>query len=483
MVVVSREAEEVDPRVQAKTSCVFATRHEEGALAAAIASLASHHVNLTKLESRPQPGAPWEYRFYLDFEGNPAVDESVAAALRDFAEHTRYLRVLGTYAARTGEAGKPSSPKPKLGSNEQWRESQPPRVVPSVAPVRLAGRTLGEAPLLLTAVDEAAAVDEVAGIAVEFGAAGLLVLGQVGRPELETLAGLAHGRELPIGLPFVDSEGLAEALRSAELLVVPRERMGDERLLAEAARGGAPLILPRGEGQSDEAWFAAAEHCRGAGNGRVVLCEHGSPRPDFAAFAELTEKAPYPVLFVVDGEDGGFSTRIARLALAAGAAGIVAREPSRAALGELAALFYPGLQPSGERSSANSRRVVSDERSSERSGTSRRDRAAPAGSRGARSPSSTSSSSSSSRNSSSSSSTSSMDSTLELVVISAPLSTLVDSDASSSPMASPGSISAVRLPCGSSLGACGSGSGSGSGSRAARAALGGAMVAPSSSIS
>ena len=340
MVVVAREPEEVDPRVTAKTSCIFATRHEGGALASAIACLAGHGINMTKLESRPQPGAPWEYRFYLDFEGNPAADPEVEGALRDFSSHTRFLRVLGTYAARTGEAGKPSSPTPKLGSAKA-KAPLPLDVVPAVAPVRLAGRLLGEdPPLLLVAVGEVEVAAESAALALEYGASGVLVLGAAGRSALEQLAGIAHGRELPLGLPFLDSAGLGEALRSAELLVVPRDLMGYHRLLAEAARGGAPMVLPRGRDQSDEDWLAAAEACRSAGNGRVVLCEEPSGRPDFAAFAELVERQSYPVLMLVPGDlKESESTRLAKLALAAGAAGVVAYEPSRATLAELAELF------------------------------------------------------------------------------------------------------------------------------------------------
>jgi chorismate mutase/prephenate dehydratase len=61
-------------------------------------------VNLTKIESRPTPGSPWQYRFYLDLEGH-AASEPVAAALEDIRPFTTELRVLGTYPrAEGGEA-------------------------------------------------------------------------------------------------------------------------------------------------------------------------------------------------------------------------------------------------------------------------------------------------------------------------------------------------------------------------------------------
>ena len=81
MAIVARKPEPCDLRVPAKTSLVFATRHEEGALLRCLAVLAEHHLSLTKLESRPRPGSPWEYLFYADFEGNIA-DPDVATAVR-----------------------------------------------------------------------------------------------------------------------------------------------------------------------------------------------------------------------------------------------------------------------------------------------------------------------------------------------------------------------------------------------------------------
>ncbi|MEM7605222.1 MAG: bifunctional chorismate mutase/prephenate dehydratase [Myxococcota bacterium] len=99
MVVVARQPRAVDPRVPCKTSVVFSTQHRRGALARSIALLAEHEINLTKLESRPLPRSPFEYRFYLDFEGNPA-DLRVQRALDALALETSMMRVLGTYPAK-----------------------------------------------------------------------------------------------------------------------------------------------------------------------------------------------------------------------------------------------------------------------------------------------------------------------------------------------------------------------------------------------
>ena len=80
---------------------MIVTRHERGALLACLNVLAGHDVNLTKLESRPSPGQPFEYIFYVDFEGNIA-EPNVQRALDEMTGLTRALKVLGSYPSRTG---------------------------------------------------------------------------------------------------------------------------------------------------------------------------------------------------------------------------------------------------------------------------------------------------------------------------------------------------------------------------------------------
>lgn len=81
-----------------KTSLVFSTRNVPGALFRALAALALRDLNLTKVESRPLRGKPWEYLFYLDFLGRQD-DVTVRHALGHLRELADYLRVLGTYRA------------------------------------------------------------------------------------------------------------------------------------------------------------------------------------------------------------------------------------------------------------------------------------------------------------------------------------------------------------------------------------------------
>jgi chorismate mutase/prephenate dehydratase len=79
---------------------MFVTPHERGALLSVLNVLAGHGLNLTKLESRPRPGRPFEYLFYVDFEGN-VTDANVQRALDEISGLTLSLKIFGSYPART----------------------------------------------------------------------------------------------------------------------------------------------------------------------------------------------------------------------------------------------------------------------------------------------------------------------------------------------------------------------------------------------
>lgn len=79
-----------------KTSLAFVVPHEPGSLHRALGIFAKRGIDLTKLESRPMPGRPWEYRFYADVRGNPATD--LGASLDELEESGAELTVLGCYS-------------------------------------------------------------------------------------------------------------------------------------------------------------------------------------------------------------------------------------------------------------------------------------------------------------------------------------------------------------------------------------------------
>jgi chorismate mutase / prephenate dehydratase len=97
-VELAREPEPVPAGTPARTSLLLAVSHQPGALASLLGLFAGRGINVTKLESRPVPSTPWQYRFYLDLEGH-AADDPIRTALDEARPLTTELRVLGTYPA------------------------------------------------------------------------------------------------------------------------------------------------------------------------------------------------------------------------------------------------------------------------------------------------------------------------------------------------------------------------------------------------
>jgi prephenate dehydratase len=95
--VVAREPAPSEAQTASKTSLMLSLGNTPGTLYRALGVFAGRGLNLTKIESRPLPGRPWEYLFYLD-----VVDggQGIAGALDELRAFTSMIRVFGTYPAR-----------------------------------------------------------------------------------------------------------------------------------------------------------------------------------------------------------------------------------------------------------------------------------------------------------------------------------------------------------------------------------------------
>ena len=101
--VVAREGTE--PEEPAKTSIVFDLKNVPGALFKSLSVFALRDINLLKIESRPLDGQPWEYAFYLDFDGHLGQDPC-ARAVEHLREIATFVKILGSY--KQGESAEGS---------------------------------------------------------------------------------------------------------------------------------------------------------------------------------------------------------------------------------------------------------------------------------------------------------------------------------------------------------------------------------------
>lgn len=79
-----------------KVSVCFEVKHESGSLYHILSHFIYNNLNMNKIESRPIENRPWEYRFFIDFDGN-LEDGSVRNALRGLREETLNMKILGNY--------------------------------------------------------------------------------------------------------------------------------------------------------------------------------------------------------------------------------------------------------------------------------------------------------------------------------------------------------------------------------------------------
>lgn len=96
--VVGREG--TNPQGRSKSSVAFKVPDTPGSLYSALGCFAGRGINLTKIESRPTKGKPWEYYFLLDFEGSLS-DRLPSEALRELSKSASFVKTIGSYPLGT----------------------------------------------------------------------------------------------------------------------------------------------------------------------------------------------------------------------------------------------------------------------------------------------------------------------------------------------------------------------------------------------
>ncbi|MBI5364215.1 MAG: 3-deoxy-7-phosphoheptulonate synthase [Planctomycetes bacterium] len=374
--LIGRAPEPVDPRRPAKTSLVFAVNHRRGALLQCLAAFNDQGISLTKLESRPQPATPWEYVFYVDFEGH-VTDARVEAALGALREHTNHLTILGSYPRRTESALErrqlpvlsadiehlgieplgielveplddahtllatcPAEAKPAANPNLKLSSLKQPG---QRTQVDVSGVVFGGERFVVIAgpcaVENRAQMLDAAAMAKAGGAS--MLRGGAFKPRtspyafqglgfagLELLVEAGHAYELPVVTEVLRVEDVEKVAETADMLQIGARNMQNFSLLREVGRARKPVLLKRGMSATIEELLLAAEYVMAGGNHRVVLCERGirtfetatRNTLDISAIPVLRAKTHLPVI-VDPSHAAGLRDLVVPLALAAAAVG------------------------------------------------------------------------------------------------------------------------------------------------------------------
>ena len=388
--IAARTPRNVDPRIPCKTSLVMATAQRPGSLVEALLVFRDNRVNLTKLESRPILGNPWEEMFYVDFEGNTA-DESVRATLDALTRVTRYIKVLGCYPsqalARTAPPSRTLStltPAPATANTATPppQRRDPPRDggyrlasrdhKPEDSIIDVKGVAIGGPELVVIAgpcsVESFAQIVACARVAKEHGASVLrggcfrhrtspYSFQGLGFEGLDLLADAGQRHGLPVITEIVSPADVETVAAKADILQIGARNMQNFTLLSEVGRVHVPVMLKRGLMSSIDELLNAAEYILAQGNQQVILCERGirtfetatQSTLDLSAVPILRDRTHLPVL--VDPAHAAGKRELvpplAKAAKAAGAQGImldIHPSPEQALTNGRQALYFADFQ-------------------------------------------------------------------------------------------------------------------------------------------
>ena len=316
--IISRDPASVDTRIPAKTSFLLVTDHSEGALVAALSTLSSKGINLTKLESRPRKGIPWQYQFHIEMEGN--IDEArIVEALDQVRSRAKVLRVLGCFpSAMVGttsraqlEPGEVQSRPFESRDSDSGVQSLPEKMLTSRQ--ILVGSILVGDSSFTTVVScpldtESGAVEETLKGLRRLGQSLLRVTG-LGSSEkeidgnFEQIQQLANQHGIPLGCEVQTPGQISLYDSHADVLFLSSRQMQNMSLLEAAGRTSVPIVLERNISSTVQELLSSASTILKLGNQQVILCEGGIRTSesgsrstiDLGAVLTLKEETRFPV--------------------------------------------------------------------------------------------------------------------------------------------------------------------------------------------
>ncbi|MCU8038667.1 chorismate mutase [Shewanella oncorhynchi] len=327
-IVVARKAVAVPEQLPAKTTLIMATGQKAGALVEALLVLKAHQLNMSKLESRPIPGTPWEEMFYLDIDANIS-SESMQAGLKQLERITRFIKVLGCYPCETVKPTQlsnsqlliePSTSKDQVIS-ENGANASPVRYSKAykeqASEINCGAMTIGAghvcaiaqitlnndiSHLALSAFEQQVKQLKEAGFqAVLLSAVNQLTMAEI---TLAKLRQILHQYGLVCIIAIAQEADMPLAVQHADMLFLAGKQMFNQTLLTQAGTLPIPLILERNDMASFEELLTATEVILSQGNQQLVLCDSGIrtlnnanlPSLDLASLIQIKATSHLPIL-------------------------------------------------------------------------------------------------------------------------------------------------------------------------------------------
>ncbi|MGI2132037.1 chorismate mutase [Shewanella baltica] len=327
-IVVARKAVAVPEQLPAKTTLIMATGQKAGALVEALLVLKAHQLNMSKLESRPIPGTPWEEMFYLDIDANIS-SESMQAGLKQLERITRFIKVLGCYPCETVKPTQlsnsqlliePSTSKDQVIS-ENGANTSPIRYSKAykeqASEINCGAMTIGAghvgaiaqitlnndiSHLALSAFEQQVKQLKEAGFqAVLLNAVNQIAMAEV---TLAKLRQILHQYGLVCIIAIEREADMPLAVQHADMLFLAGKQMFNQTLLTQAGTLPVPLILERNDMASFEELLTATEVILSQGNQQLILCDSGIrtlnnanlPSLDLASLIQIKATSHLPIL-------------------------------------------------------------------------------------------------------------------------------------------------------------------------------------------
>jgi len=329
-IVVSRKPVEVAEQVPARTTFIMSTAQQPGSLVEALLVLREHDINMSKLESRPVQGNPWEEMFYVDVSAN-VKSAQMQSALAELTRLTRYIKVLGCYPSENvdptqipvealAQPAEIIQDTPSLINTVQADGALSSRSHKTAATVvRVADVKIGDGSFVTfagpSAVESQQQIMQSAAAAKESGASVLAAGCYKPRSSPYSFQGLgeeglgylnAAGKKyrLPTMTEVSSVEQVASLAAKVDILHVRSQHMKNYNLLKELGKSTRPVLLERNNMASLEEWLKAADYILAQGNQQVILCEAGvrtldgknKTTLDLGAISLLRERTHLPIV-------------------------------------------------------------------------------------------------------------------------------------------------------------------------------------------